>query len=134
MMQYPYYGQMQQPVFQQTGLYGRVVDNFDSIMINDIPMNGNVAVFPKSDMSEICVKKWNANGEINTVRYKPCFEPQNPQMNILPSTNVETATTANLERKNEIMEQLKLLNEKIDDFISTKSVSAKSRKEVKDES
>lgn len=43
----------------------------DSIVANDVPMNGSVAFFPKSDLSEIYAKQWSADGTISTMVFKP---------------------------------------------------------------
>lgn len=68
--QYPAtYQQMQMP-----SILGRVVSNFSEIVANDVPMDGRSAVFPKSDMSEIQVRAWGADGKIRTTTYKPILE------------------------------------------------------------
>lgn len=63
---------------QPQGIIGRVVNDFNEITANDVPMNGVSAVFPKSDMSEIQLRTWAANGTIQTITYKPILE-QNQQ-------------------------------------------------------
>lgn len=59
---------------QPQGIIGRVVNDFNEITANDVPMNGVSAVFPKSDMSEIQLRTWAANGTIQTITYKPILE------------------------------------------------------------
>ena len=59
-----------QPEIQQ-GICGKIVQSVDSIMANDVPMNGSVAFFPKSDLSEIYAKQWSADGTISTMVFKP---------------------------------------------------------------
>lgn len=75
---YPYYQQYQQnyiPQAQvqpiQNGIYGRLVDSFDMITANDVPMSGEPATFIKRDLSEVQVRMWNSNGQIVTNVYKP---------------------------------------------------------------
>ena len=53
------------------GLSGRIVDDFNVITANDVPMDGNGAIFIKRDGSEIQVRNWTANGTISTNAYKP---------------------------------------------------------------
>ena len=53
------------------GIFGKVVQSQDSIVANDVPMNGSVAFFPKSDLSEIYAKQWSADGTISTMVFKP---------------------------------------------------------------
>ena len=66
--------------FQSPQVQGKMVSNFNEITANDVPMNGNYATFVKSDMSEIQLRRWNANGTIDTASYKPFKEPLVPQM------------------------------------------------------
>lgn len=69
--------QMQQPQQQQTqGLICKPVVDASNVSPNDVPMDGNAAVFPKNDFSEIYVKSWTPNGTIQTIVYKP-VQPEN---------------------------------------------------------
>ena len=61
----------------QQGIFGKVVQSQDSIVANDVPMNGSVAFFPKSDLSEIYAKQWSADGTISTMVFKP-IQNDNP--------------------------------------------------------
>lgn len=64
--------QQQQPI----GLNCRIVDDFNSIVANDVPMDGNGAFFVKRDGSEVQHRNWAANGTIVTTPYKP-VQPEN---------------------------------------------------------
>lgn len=64
--------QYQQPVTM--GIAGKVINRPEEITINDVPMDGNIAVFPKNDLSEVLIKKWNANGSILTLKFTPFIE------------------------------------------------------------
>ena len=77
--------QPQQFEQMQQGIFGKVVQSQDSIVANDVPMNGAVAFFPKSDLSEIYAKQWSADGTISTMVFKPV---QNDSPNKL-STDTE---------------------------------------------
>ena len=68
--------QPQQEQMQQ-GIFGKIVQSQDSIVANDVPMNGSVAFFPKSDLSEIYAKQWSADGTISTMVFKP-LQNDNP--------------------------------------------------------
>lgn len=66
--------QIQQPQFQAQQLpqlIGRPVNQVEEITANDVPMNAPYALFPKSDLSEIYLKSWTANGTIQTIAFKP---------------------------------------------------------------
>lgn len=86
-MQNPYMAQMgqyqqnfqppvQQPQQQSQGLVCKPVVDASNVSPNDVPMDGNAAVFPKNDFSEIYVKSWTPNGTIQTIVYKP-VQPEN---------------------------------------------------------
>lgn len=77
-----------QPQQNYPGLFGRIVDDFNLITANDVPMNGGGAVFIKKDGSEIQIRSWTANGTIATTSYSPVLEANNTEANI--STPSET--------------------------------------------
>lgn len=68
---YQFQQQRYQPQFVQSGMCGRIVDDFNSINANDVPMNGDPAIFIKRDMSELQLRMWNGNGQIVQTTYKP---------------------------------------------------------------
>lgn len=69
------------PAFQ--GLMGRIVDDFGVITANDVPMDGNGAVFIKRDGSEIQVRNWTASGTIASTSFIPVLEPKNDSAGVL---------------------------------------------------
>ena len=71
-----------QPQQNYPGLFGRIVDDFNLITANDVPMNGGGAVFIKKDGSEIQIRSWTANGTIATTSYSPVLEVNNAEANI----------------------------------------------------
>lgn len=46
-----------------------IVMNEDEIKPGEVPMNGGVGMFAKSDLSRIFVKQWGSDGNIHTRRY-----------------------------------------------------------------
>lgn len=52
----------------------KVVNDFSEITANDVPMNVPFSIFAKNDMSEIQLRKWNSNGLIDNLTYKPLTE------------------------------------------------------------
>lgn len=72
----PQVQQMQQPQQQTQGLICKSVVDASNVSPNDVPMDGNPAVFPKNDFTEIYVKSWTPNGTIQTIVYKPA-QPEN---------------------------------------------------------
>lgn len=52
----------------------KVVNDFSEITANDVPMNVPFSIFAKNDMSEIQLRRWNSNGLIDNLTYKPLTE------------------------------------------------------------
>ena len=117
--------QPQQFEQMQQGIFGKVVQSQDSIVANDVPMNGAVAFFPKSDLSEIYAKQWSADGTISTMVFKPV---QNDNTNKL-SQETEKLKFDLSENVTEVFEKhfdtlfskIEELEKKIDEKSSTKT-------------
>lgn len=119
---YPYGVQMQSTL----GIAGKYVNDFNEINANDVPMDGRVAVFPKSDMSEIIVKNWESNGTIRTTAFKPILSAEG-------NKNTSEEDKGNYGAFDEtlkgIQSDIKMLTEKIDRI----GRPVKSKKEAEDE-
>lgn len=117
--------QPQQFEQMQQGIFGKVVQSQDSIVANDVPMNGAVAFFPKSDLSEIYAKQWSADGTISTMVFKPV---QNDNLNKL-SQDTEKLKIGLSDEATEVFEKhfdtlfskIEELEKKIDEKSSTKT-------------
>lgn len=72
---------------QPQGLIGKVVNDVSMVSPNDVPMDGNVALFPKTDMSEIYCKQWKQDGTIQTVIYRPYIEQDKEQAANIPQSD-----------------------------------------------
>ncbi len=70
--------------YQQPGLIGKMVNDVSMVSPNDVPMDGNIAIFPKNDMSEIYCKQWKQDGTIQTVVYKPILDQNAEQATNIP--------------------------------------------------
>lgn len=114
----PYYGQVNQPYqYGQTNNYqntlpqqpasirGRVVNSDQDIMPNEVPMDGNLILFPLSDYSCIYAKQWDRNGNgIITVKYVPEIVKEEEKVEeVIPN---EALASIN-ERLDEIQSMLK---------------------------
>lgn len=63
---------------------GRRVNSLQEIMPNEVPMDGTMSLFPKSDYSCVYGKMWNTDGTIRTVCYLPQEQPPiDPQAEML---------------------------------------------------
>ncbi len=109
-LQVPFPAQM-----QPQGVVARLVDGFENITANDVPMNGG-AIFAKHDGSELQVRQWNANGTITTTRYLPQIDGLESQTIKLPSNDFQSHFDAFNDVLNGIQEDIKVINEKIDKF------------------
>ena len=76
--------QVQQPQQQAQGLICKPVVDASNVSPNDVPMDGNAAVFPKNDFTEIYVKSWTPNGTIQTIVYKPIQTENQPEGTNMP--------------------------------------------------
>ena len=92
----------------QMGINGKYIQNLEEITVSDVPMNGAYSVFPKRDMSEIYVKAWDGNGNIQTVVYRPV--PVDSQENT--SVGIPDFVTELQEFKQEIMRRFDALEGK----------------------
>lgn len=77
-IQQPMQQTFQPSIPTQPNMAGRIVKAVEEIVPNEVPMNGNVGIFPLSDMSSIYVKGWNQDGTISTVVYKPVVDAEEP--------------------------------------------------------
>lgn len=71
-------------VQQPQGLIGKMVNDVSMVSPNDVPMDGNIAIFPKNDMSEIYCKQWKQDGTIQTVVYKPVLDQNQSEATNIP--------------------------------------------------
>lgn len=61
-------------------LIGRVVTTADEILMNDVPQDNTIALFPMQDYSCILAKQWSKDGtRIDTIRYVPDMSNQQPE-------------------------------------------------------
>lgn len=102
---------MQQPVQRQSGINGAVVEDFGIITANDVPMDGNGAVFIKRDGSEIQIRNWTANGTIATSVFKPAkMEEMSKTPDNLPN-GLEALYTTFEDKFNQLFNKIDKLEE-----------------------
>lgn len=107
------YGNMYQPQQAQpavAALQGKVVDSVDMVRVNEVPFGG-FGVFPKGDLSEIYVKSWNNNGTTQINTYKP-----------IPVE--ETKEAKEISSRDELLEKINALNEKLDALMNNTAKQA----------
>lgn len=96
--QYPQFSQTQVPFVN-----GKYVDGIDVVRASEVPMGG-IGFFIKADMSELYTKSWNSDGTTKITTYKPVVEASAKDNENQISTD-------------SIMEQISLLNEKVDKLV-----------------
>lgn len=122
----------QQPQYatSQQQMYGRIVPSVDNIAPNDVPMDGNIAFFPKQDMSEIYAKSWGADGKIYTRLYKPVLD-DNP--NNLPYIAEKTKFDLSDEATEVFMKRFDELEQKIEQLKPSQSQRKSSQVQRKED-
>lgn len=119
--------QQYQPVQQQIGINGKVIQTVENITANDVPMDGSVAFFPKNDLSEIYAKKWNSDGTICTVLFKPVLNNKSTET----VENSEINSTEKLTKT--VMERFDELGKRIDDFMNKSTQKQQVNRSKKEE-
>ena len=92
----------QQPMAQQNqtmGLNGEIVDSIDVVKAKNVDMSGQPTFYPKSDLSEVYVKRLMADGTSQIVTYK-AVQPEE-------SKPVETKTYVDVQTLNAMLGQMK---------------------------
>lgn len=109
-----------------SNINGGIVEDFNLITANDVPMDGNGAVFVKKDGSEIQVRNWTAQGTISTSVFKPVEIGEAKELTISPEKSLEKLSEA-FEGK------FQELSEKIDRIEKALKGNVKKREVVDDE-
>ena len=109
-----------------SNINGGIVEDFNLITANDVPMDGNGAVFVKKDGSEIQVRNWTAQGTISTSVFKPVAQEE--------ARNLPPSEEKSLEKLSEAFEgKFQELSEKIDRIEKAIKGNQKKREVVDDE-
>lgn len=92
----------QQPMVQQNqamSLNGEIVDSIDVVKAKNVDMSGQPTFYPKSDLSEVYVKRLMADGTSQIVTYK-AVQPEE-------SKPVETKSYVDVQALNAMLGQMK---------------------------
>ena len=109
------------PQPQNPGLSARIVDDFNAITANDVPMDGNGAVFIKRDGSEIQLRNWTAQGTIARSVFKPVKTEY-------PIENTNAAEKAGNRVNEDVVVALDNINKRFDQL--EKSINSLVKQEV----
>ena len=104
----------QQPMVQQNqamSLNGEIVDSIDVVKAKNVDMSGQPTFYPKSDLSEVYVKRLMADGTSQIVTYK-AVQPEE-------SNPVETKSYVDVQTLNVMLGQMKSeILQSVDDGLS----------------
>lgn len=116
---------------QHIGLNCRVIDDFNAIVANDVPMDGNGAVFMKRDASEVQWRNWAANGTIQTTVYKPVQPENTAEATNTTQMDFNALNDGIMALGNNIMERIDKLEKSLDNSSSKAAkTSTRAKKEV----
>ena len=83
----------QQPMVQQNQmmtLSGEIVDSIDVVKAKNVDMSGQPTFYPKSDLSEVSVKRLMADGTSQIVTYKAVQPEDSNPVETTPYVDVQT--------------------------------------------
>ena len=99
----------QQPVVQQSpamSLNGEIVDSIDVVKAKNVDMSGQPTFYPKSDLSEVYVKRLMADGTSQIVTYKAVQPEEINPVGAKTYVDVQTLNTMLGQMKSEILQSV----------------------------
>lgn len=99
----------QQPVVQQNqaiGLNGEIVDSIDVVKAKNVDMSGQPTFYPKSDLSEVYVKRLMADGTSQIVTYKAVQPEESKPVETKSYVDVQTLNAMLGQMKSEILQSV----------------------------
>lgn len=65
-------------------IQGRMIQDISEVQPSEVPMDGSVSLFPRSDYTAIFAKIWDQNGNIQTFKFVP-------EVEVMPEPEVDTS-------------------------------------------
>ena len=99
----------QQPMAQQNqamGLNGEIVDSIDVVKAKNVDMSGQPTFYPKSDLSEVYVKRLMADGTSQIVTYKAVQPEESKPVETKLYVDVQTLNAMLGQMKSEILQSV----------------------------
>ena len=99
----------QQPVVQQNqamSLNGEIVDSIDVVKAKNVDMSGQPTFYPKSDLSEVYVKRLMADGTSQIVTYKAVQPEESKTVETKSYVDVQTLNAMLGKMKSEILQSV----------------------------
>ena len=99
----------QQPMVQQNqtmSLNGEIVDSIDVVKAKNVDMSGQPTFYPKSDLSEVYVKRLMADGTSQIVTYKAVQPEESKPVETKSYVDVQTLNAMLGQMKSEILQSV----------------------------
>lgn len=99
----------QQPMIQQNqamSLNGEIVDSIDVVKAKNVDMSGQPTFYPKSDLSEVYVKRLMADGTSQIVTYKAVQPEESKTVEKKSYVDVQTLNAMLGQMKSEILQSV----------------------------
>ena len=99
----------QQPMVQQNqmmALNGEIVDSIDVVKAKNVDMSGQPTFYPKSDLSEVYVKRLMADGTSQIVTYKAVQPEESNPVGAKAYVDVQMLNTMLGQMKSEILQSV----------------------------
>lgn len=99
----------QQPMVQQNqvmSLNGEIVDSIDVVKAKNVDMSGQPTFYPKSDLSEVYVKRLMADGTSQIITYKAVQPEESKPVETKPYVDVQTLNAMLGQMKSEILQSV----------------------------
>lgn len=103
--QQPPYNQIAQQT-QSVGLNGEIVDSLDVVKAKNVDMSGQPTFYPKSDLSEVYVKRLMADGTSQIVTYKAVQPEESKPVETKSYVDVQTLNAMLGQMKSEILQSV----------------------------
>ena len=89
---------------QPSGLSGEIVDSIDVVKAKNVDMSGQPTFYPKSDLSEVYVKRLMADGTSQIVTYKAVQPEESKPVETKSYVDVQTLNVMLGQMKSEILQ------------------------------
>ena len=99
----------QQPMVQQNqtmSLNGEIVDSIDVVKAKNVDMSGRPTFYPKSDLSEVYVKRLMADGTSQIVTYKAVQPEESRLVEAKEYVDIQTLNAMLGQMKSEILQSV----------------------------
>ena len=105
-MQAQYNQQLMVQQNQAIGLNGEIVDSIDVVKAKNVDMSGQPTFYPKSDLSEVYVKRLMADGTSQIVTYKAVQPEENKSEQAQQNVDIQTLNAMLGQLKAEILQSV----------------------------